>query len=421
MKSEFDNNLEIYAEVIVKVGLNIQPDQRLVIGPPLYGSLGTELEVAPLVRIIATKAYQAGAKLVDVIWRDDLINLIRLQHAPRDSFEEFSTWRANAAIEAAQNGDALLLISSLNTGLFSDQDPALINKAFVTSMKHMKPFLDLRGQRSMNFAIVVAPTKRWADQVYPDLPDEDRLAEYWSEVFEFCRVTQPDPVGAWNEHITNLGARCDYLNNKNYEGLHLSGPGTDLEIGLPEGHIWTGGGKITQSGINFVANLPTEEVFTLPHKDKVDGIVTSSRPITHSGGLIEGLKLVFSDGKVVDMSAEIGEDIFAPWLDIDEGIKHLGEVALVPHSSPISQSRNFFYNPLFDENASSHLALGNAYRFSIKGGEKLSEEEFLLAGGNNSSDHIDFMIGSGELDVDGITADDSAEPVMRGGEWAFDI
>ena len=421
MQSEFERNLEKYAEVIVKVGLNIQPGQRLVIGPPLYGILGTELETAPLVRKITMKAYQAGAKLVDVIWRDDLINLIRLQYAPPDSFEEFSNWRADAAIEAAKNGDALLLIPSRNESLFSDQDPDLINKAFVTSMKYMKPFLDLRGQKSMNFTIAVAPTKRWANQVYPDLPEEDRLAEYWDAVFEFCRVKHPDPVSSWKEHNADLQARRDYLNSKQYNGLHMTASGTDLRLGLPDGHIWKAGSMTTQSGIDFIANIPTEEVFTLPHKDKVEGVVTSTKPISSDQGFIEGLRIVFSNGKVVDMSAEKGEDVFASWLDIDEGIKHLGEVALVPHSSPISQSGRIFHNLLFDENASCHLALGNAYRFSIKGGEMMSDEEFMLAGGNNSSDHIDFMIGSDEMDVDGFKDDGSTEPIMRGGEWAFDI
>ena len=421
MKSEFEQNLEKYAEVIVKVGLNIQPGQRLLIGPPLYGFLGVELEVAPLVRLIAAKAYQAGAKLVDVIWRDDLLNLIRLQEAPGDSFGEFATWQAQAAIETARKGDAVLLLVSRNTSMFIDQDPASMNEVFMTSMKHMKPFLDLRGQKKMNFVIASAPNKTWADLVYPDLPEEERLLNYWEELFEFCRINQPDPIGAWNEHIKNLKTRKDYFNEKQYKGLHFYGPGTDLRVVLPAGHVWSSGGKTTQSGIEFVANLPTEEIFTLPHKDKVDGVVTSSKPISSSRGFIEGLRVEFSNGKVVNMSAETGEEIFSPWLDIDEGINHLGEVALVPHSSPISQSGRIFHNLLFDENASCHLALGNGYRFCLKGGEKMSEEEFMLAGGNNSSDHIDFMIGSEEMDVDGILDDGSTEPIMRGGEWAFDI
>ena len=372
MPSEFEQNLEKYAEVIVKVGLNLQPGQRLLIGPPLYGYLGVELEAAPLIRLITKKAYQAGARLVDVIWRDDHLNLIRLQEAPRDSFEEFAAWQARAAIDFAKRGEAVLLLFSRNTSLFVDQDPVLMNTVFVNSMKHMKPFMDLRGQGSMNFVIAAAPNKRWADQVYTDLSEEDRLPNYWNDLFEFCRVTQPDPVRAWNEHLINLSGRRDYLNDMQFAELHLTGPGTDLRMGLPEGHLWKGGGGTTQSGIDFVANIPTEEIFTLPHKDKVEGVVTSTIPITSFSGLIEDLRLVFSKGKVVDMSAEKGEEIFAAWLDTDEGIKHLGEVALVPHSSPISQTRRLYHNLLFDENTSCHLALGNAYRFSIQGGEKRS-------------------------------------------------
>lgn len=422
MQSEFERNLEKYAEVIVKVGLNIQPGQRLVIGPPLYGSPGTELETAPLVRLIAMKAYQAGAKIVDVMWSDDHLDLIRFQHAPRDSFEEFPTWKVREAIEAAKAGDALLMIVSPNYGLFDGQDPALLDQSFNVLTKHMKPFLDLRGKLAMNFSIVAGPVKRWADKVFPDLPEEKRTFQLWDAVFEVCRVKHPDPVSSWKEHNAELQTWRDYLNSRQYNGLHMTASGTDLRLGLPDGHLWIAGSMTTQSGINFIANIPTEEVFTLPHKDKVDGFVKLTWPLDIEMGSIDGLTLTFSSGKVVKATAEQGDvDILHNWLEIDETFNQLGEVALVPHSSPISQSGQQFHNLLFDENASSHLALGNAYRFCIEGGEKMSDDEFIKAGGNISQDHFDFMIGSENMDVDGITDDGSNEPIMHGGEWAFDI
>jgi len=417
MKSEFEQNLEKYAEVIVKVGLNVQPGQRLVIGPPLYGFLGTELEAATLVRLIAAKAYQAGARLVDVMWNDEQLEIIRLQNAPRDSFEEYPTWRAEAAIEAAKAGDALLLLISPNDNLFADQDQDLLDKTYGIGRRCMKPFMDLRGKRAMNFSMAAAPIGDWADKVFPDLPPDDRLAQFWDTVFDFCRVKQDDPVSSWKDHIAGLQCRLDYMNSKQYTDLHFTGAGTDLRIGLPAGHIWKSGSKTTQSGIDFTANIPTEEIFTLPHKDQVDGVVTQTLP----GPKVEGQVLTFSKGKVVKFAANKGEDVIHKTLVIDDGANQLGEVALVPNSTSISQSGRIFYIPLYDENASCHLALGNAYRFSIKGGEKMSDEEFRAAGGNNSQIHVDFMIGSEEMDVDGITDDGSTEPIMRGGEWAFDV
>jgi len=416
MKAEFEQNLEKYAELIVKVGLNIQPGQKLVIGPP-YLFLGTELETAPLVRLIAKEAYQAGARLVDVMWNDEPLEIIRLKNAPRDSFDEYPTWRAEAAIEAAKAGDALLLLISPNDDLFADQDQELLGKTYGIGRRCMKPFMDLRGIRAMNFSMAAAPIKGWADKIFPDLPPENRLNQFWELVFEFCRVDQPDPLAAWKDHNTELGARKVFLNSRQYTGLHMTASGTDLSVGLPDGHIWIAGSDFTQSGIEYYANFPTEEIFTLPHKDKVDGVVAQTKP----GPSVEGLVLTFSKGKVVNATAKNGEDIVHRVLEVDDGARQLGEVALVPQSTPISQSGRLFYNLLFDENASCHLAMGNAYRFCIEGGEEMSVEEFMDAGGNNSQVHIDFMIGSEEMDIDGIKDDGSTEPVMRGGEWAFEI
>jgi len=422
MSSEFERNLDKYAEVIVKVGLNLQPAQRLlIIGMPHLGIYGTPLELAPLVRLIVTKAYQVGARLVDVMWNDDQLRLIRFQHAPRDSFEEFPTWRADAAFEVAKVGDAVLLIYAEAPDLLVKQDSTLITTVHQTNFKHTKPFSDLRVKNAMTWVVITAPVDGWPEKVFPDLPPEDRKAQFWDTIFELCRVKQPDPVSVWKNHVNELVTRRDYLNHKRYAALRLTAPGTDLMAGLPKGHVWRAARMTSQNGIDFTANIPTEEVFTIPHKDKTEGIVTSTKPLSFGGSLIEDFSLAFSEGRVVKATAKKGEESLCKLLETDEGASRLGEVALVPHSSPISQSGLLFYNTLIDENAASHIALGRALMFNIEGGEAMSDEEFAAVGGNHSLIHIDFMIGSGEMDVDGLTEGGMAEPIMRSGEWAFEV
>jgi aminopeptidase len=419
MSSEFERNLDKYAEVIVRVGLNLQPGQRLLIGTPGFGIYGTPIELLPLVRLIVTKAYKAGARLVDVMWNDDQLRLIRFQHAPRDSFEEFPEWRANAAFEAAKAGDAVLSLLAENPDLLLEQDPELVATVFQTKVKHFKPFGDLRSKNAMNWTVVTAPVDGWPEKVFLDLPPDSRKAKFWDTIFEICRVKQDDPVAAWRDHVDQLVARSNYLNHKRYTALKLTAPGTDLTVGLPGGHIWRSGCMTSQTGIDFTANIPTEEIFTIPHKDKTAGVVTATKPLSYGGSLVEDFSLTFSEGRVVKATAKKGEESLHKLLETDEGASRLGEVALVPHSSPISQLGLLFYNILIDENASNHIALGRAYEFGLEGGEAMSGDEFAAAGGNHSLIHIDCMIGSGEMDVDGLTPDGTAEPIMRGGEWAF--
>ena len=417
MSTEFEQNLEKYVDVILKVGLNLQKGQRLLIlstrGTPL-------LELAPFVELITKKAYQMGAKLVEVIWNDPQLRLIRLQHAPRDSFEEFLTWRINAVLEFTEKGDATLLLSANIPDFFVDQDPELITIMRRTFFKHLKPVLDLRSKNATNWTIVAAPVDGWADKIFLDLPPDKRKTKMWDTIFDICRVKQKDPVSAWNDHINQLHARTNYLNHKQYNTLKLEAPGTDLTIGLPKGHIWQSGRQTSQNGIDFTGNIPTEEIFTLPHKDKTEGVVTATKPLPVEV-VIEDFSLTFSKGRVIKATAKKGEKMLNKLLEIDEGMSCLGEIALVPHSSPISQSGILFYNVLIDENASCHIALGRGYRFCMENGEKMSDEEFMATGGNVSLSHIDFMIGSGEMEIDGILEDGTAEPIMRKGEWAFDV
>ncbi len=421
MTSEFEQKLEKYAEVILKVGLNIQPGQRLLIGGPSLGADGVPLESAPLVRLITKKAYQMGARLVDVVWGDEQLRLLRFQNSTKESIEEYPKWRIDARYDISKAGDANLHFSSPNPDLLSDVDPELISWFQTSYYKQMKLVFDLLAANAFNWLIVAVPNNDWADKIFPDIPQNTRKDKLWEIIFKMCYIDQEDPIAAWKNQIENLAKRSKYLNQKAYTALRLTAPGTNLTIGLPTGHIWQGGNTKTQSGISFTANIPTEEIYTLPHKDKVEGFVSTSKPVHYGGITIENCRLTFSKGRIVEAKAEKGEEFLLKTIKTDEGARHLGEIALVPHSSPISQSGMLFYNMLIDENASNHIALGKAYKDSLKDGETLSDEDFMIAGGNYSLIHLDFMIGSGEMNVDGILDDGTAEPVMRNGEWTFEV
>ena len=404
--------LEKYAELTVHVGLNLHPGQRLLVRAPV--------ETAPFVRLVVASAYKAGARYVDVQWSDDLVSKARYQYAPRDSFEEYPVYLADGRQEYARSGDASLAIYAEDPDLLKDADQELVAIAVKTNQNHNKPFMDMLVRNQFNWSLVSIPIPSWAAKVFPDLPAEERLASLWKVIFKVCRVDLEDPVEAWRQHLSELSARCEALNRQRFTNLHYTGPGTDLTIGLPDGHRWLSGSSTSAGGITYVANMPTEEVFTLPHKDRLDGFVSSTLPLSYAGTLIEDFQLTFEEGRVVNFQAARGETALAKLLETDEGARRLGEVALVPHSSPVAQSGVLFYNTLFDENASSHLALGKAYQDSLDGGKSMSDDDFAAAGGNESLTHVDFMVGSDQLDIDGILADGARLPVMRGGEWAFE-
>jgi aminopeptidase len=421
MTLDFEHALEKYAELTVKVGLNLQPGQRLLIKGNALVTNGVSIHAAPLVRLIAVNAYRLGARLVDVIWGDDQVQLARFQHAPRDSFQEYPTWQTDGALECAKRGDARLVILADNPGLFEGQDPELVAIYHKTALKHAKPAVELTARNALNWTVIAASVPGWASKVFPNLPSEAAEAKLWDTIFEICRVKHPDPISSWEEHVNHLTARCSYLNHRQYTALKLTGPGTDLTIGLPEGHLWKGVRETTEAGIAFTGNLPTEEVFTMPHKDRTQGVVTASLPLSRAGVLIENFSLTFAEGRVVNATAEKGQSSLRKLIETDEGASRLGEVALVPHSSPVAQCGVLFHNDLIDENAASHIALGAAYKFNVQGGETMSDAGFAEAGGNLSLVHADFMIGSGEMDVDGLSQNGDAEPVMRSGEWAFEL
>ena len=412
-------DLQKYAELIVRVGLNLRAGQRLLINN--LTTRGVPLHSAPLVREIAKAAYKAGARYVDVLWGDEELLKTRVQMAPRDSLDEFSDWQVKAAMDLFEQDGAHLTIRSNNPNLMDGEDLEIVGRVQKVYLEQYAKFLDLIGQNKINWLVVTASGPAWAARVFPDLEPAEAEKKLWEAIFAITRLDQADPISAWDRHVKNLHARSEYLNAKQYTALHYQAPGTDLTVGLPQGHIWESAGSTTQSGIFYIANMPTEEIYTLPHKDQINGHVSASMPLSYSGALMEGFALTFENGHVVKATARKNEAILKRLIEADEGSSSLGEVALVPHSSPIAQSGLLFYDALIDENAASHLALGRAYKSTLKGAENLSDEEFKARGGNVSMVHVDFMVGSNKMDIDGTTQDGVVEPVMRQGEWAFDI
>lgn len=409
--NNFEKNLEKYAELAVKVGVNIQKDQTLVINAPTNNM--------EFVRLVARKAYEAGAKNVHVEWNDEELSLLKYTLAPDKAFTEFPLWKAKGFEELAENGAAFMSIVASNPDLLKDVDPSRIANANKTKGKAMEKYRNYIQADKVSWCVIAAPTKEWADKVFPNSSAQERVSNLWDSIFMATRADLDDPVAAWRDHNETLLNKVNYLNNKKYTKLHYKAPGTDLTIELPEKHLWVGGGGPNEQGITFVANMPTEEVFTLPKKDGVNGVVSSTKPLNYSGNVIDNFSLTFKDGKIIDFTAEAGYETLKGLIETDEGSQFLGEVALVPHDSPISNSDLIFYNTLFDENASSHLAIGSAYSFNLEGGKVMSKEELHANGANTSITHVDFMIGSADMNIDGETADGKLEPLFRDGNWAF--
>lgn len=410
---EFSKSLQRYAEVILKVGVNLQQGQRL--------EISSDVREVELIREIAIRAYQMGASLVDVLWFDERLERIRFDHASPETLSIIPDWGVKRYQEYGERGDASLAIFSKDPDLLSGVHTDLIavyRKAFL--QKH-EPVFKYIENSLINWNVISTSTPFWAKRVFPELSGEEAQEKLWEAIFKACRIDREDPVQAWQEHKHDLHKRCDYMNQRKYTALHYRAPGTDLRVEFPQNYVWMGGSTKTPAGIEFIPNMPTEEIFTLPHKDRVNGVVSSSRPLNEMSVLIDDFTLTFENGRVTKATAKTGEDHLLKLLETDEHARQLGEVALVPHSSPISQQNRLFYNTLFDENASSHLALGAAYRFTMEGAVNMTKEEFMSKGGNDSLLHTDFMIGSGEMDIDGICEDGTRESVMLSGEWAFEV
>ncbi|TYS74239.1 aminopeptidase [Sutcliffiella horikoshii] len=400
-----------YAELALKVGINLQEKQPLVINAPLAA--------APFVREVAKIAYKLGAKYVHTEWNDEQLTKITYETASTESLSHVREWKVKGMEEMAEEGAAFMSIVASNPDLLKDVDPervSISNKAHAKAMQNYRKYIQTA---KVSWAIVSVPSQEWAAKLYPDRSPEDQVASLWDNIFQVTRVNENDPVEAWNKHIKTLQEKLQILNSKKYKKLHYKAPGTDLTIELPNEQVWLGGGMNNDQGTYFVPNLPTEEVFTAPVKTGVNGVVSSTKPLNLNGNLVDNFSLTFKEGKVVEFSAEQGYEVLKKLLETDEGALHLGEVALVPHSSPVSKQEVIFYNTLFDENASCHLALGSAYPINIEDGAKMSKEELESKGVNTSMIHVDFMIGSEEMSIEGETEAGVKETIMSDGEWVI--
>ncbi|MBN9435711.1 aminopeptidase [Bosea sp. (in: a-proteobacteria)] len=402
--------LDRLAQVAVKVGLNLQEGQDLFLTAPLAA--------LPLVRRIAEHAYKAGAGLVTPIFSDEELTLARYRYGKDGSFDRAAGWLHEGAAKAFAANTARLAIVGDNPMLLSGEDPSKVARANKANSLAYQPALEKIANFDINWNIIAYPGAAWARQVFKDDAEEIAVARLAEAIFAASRVDRDDPVSAWAAHNAALAQRTTWLNGQRFAALHFTGPGTDLTIGLADGHEWQGGASTAKNGVTCNANIPTEEVFTTPHARRVEGYVSSTKPLSYQGTLIDEIQVRFEEGRIVEAKASRGEEVLNRVLDTDEGARRLGEVALVPHSSPISQSGILFYNTLFDENASCHIALGQCYSKCFVDGSTLTPDEIAAQGGNKSLIHIDWMIGSGEVDIDGIRADGSRVAVFRKGEWA---
>jgi aminopeptidase len=402
--------LDKYAELIIRSGLNVRAGQQVLITAPL--------EAVDLVRRVTHHAYVAGASLVTTLYNDEQTALMRYTAGQDASFDAAPGWLFNGMAEAFKDGStARLAIIGEDPALLSKQDPEKISRANRARSRAYKPVIEQITGFATNWCVVSAATPSHAKSVFPNLSPEKALAALWAAIFKCTRADLADPVAAWEEHSKALHARTAMLNTKRYAALKYKGPGTDFVLGLVDNHVWAGGASVARNGILCNPNIPSEEVFTMPHRERVDGVVRSTKPLSYQGSLIDGISVRFEKGRIVDGTAEKGRDVFQKMISTDEGAARLGEVALVPHSSPISASGIVFNETLYDENAASHIAVGQAYSQNMENTSTLSAEEKLAAGMNTSLIHVDWMIGSGELDVEGVTRDGKTEPLMRKGEW----
>ena len=402
--------LDLLAEVAVRVGLGLKPGQQLL--------MTASLDALPLARRITEQAYRAGASLVTTLYTDDEATLLRYRYAPDESFDHAAKWLYDGMAAAFKSGSARLAIAGGNPTLLSNEDPNKVGRANRAVSQKYRPALELITRHAINWTIVSSATPAWAAAMFPgDAPDV-ALGKLWDAIFATTRIDAEDPIAAWKTHDASLQKRAAFLNEKRYSALHYRGPGTDFRLGMADDHLWLGGGTTAGNGIYCIPNMPTEEVFSAPHKDRAEGTVTSTKPLSHQGTMIEGIQVRFEGGRIVEAKATRGQEVLQKLIDTDEGARRLGEVALVPHSSPIARSGMTFLNTLFDENAASHVALGQAYSSCLRNGDHLTPEELAARGANDSLIHVDWMIGSDKLDIDGITATGTAEPLMRGGEWA---
>lgn len=407
-----EKKIENYVELILEKGINLQKNQILVMNSPV--------EVYDFTRKIVKKAYELGASEVVVHWNDEISVKYRYMHGADEIFDIFPEWQRESLEYYRKKGAAFLSVYANDPDNLKDVDKERVARAQKARSIALKEYYENVMRNSNQWCVVSAPTKAWAEKVFPEFSGDKAKDALWEAILKIVRADNNEAISEWNIHLENLKNRTEYLNKKAFDKLkYRNSLGTDLEIGLPENHIWVGGGEESQKGVYFVANIPTEEIFTLPHRERVNGVVVSSKPLIYGGSTIDKFRLKFENGKVVEYSAEIGEDVLEKLLNTDENARYLGEVALVEDRSPISQSKRVFYNTLYDENASCHLALGRAYPSCLKNSAGKNEDELKQLGVNDSLIHEDFMIGTSDMEIIGVDKDGNETLIMKNGNFVF--
>ncbi|WP_313893689.1 aminopeptidase [Psychrobacillus sp.] len=408
---DFQQKLEEYAELVVKVGLNIQKDQPLLIN--------TTTDTIEFTRLIVKKAYEAGAKRVDVNYTDEVNARLFYDLAPDDAFHEFPKWAAMQRDELIENKGALLWIDADNPDLLEGVSIDRISNFQKASGKALANYRKAVMNDEITWSIVAMPSEKWAAKVFSHLEKDYQMPALWDLIFQVVRIGDGTAVQQWKEHINHLESRATLLNAKCFKKLHYKADGTDIQVELPKGHIWLSGASKNGQSVPFIANMPTEEVYTAPLKTGVNGYVRNTKPLVYQGNIIDDFTLTFLNGAITKVQAGIGEELLKEFIQTDAGAKYLGEIALVPHESPISASNVLFFNTLFDENASNHFAIGEAYPTCVEDARGLSHEELENLGLNTSIVHEDFMIGSADMDILGELEDGTMEPIFLKGTWAF--
>lgn len=407
----FDENLKKYAELLVATGVNVTEGHTIV--------LSIDVDQAPLARFISEAAYERGAKKVIVNWADDGLTRLNYTHQDLETLKDVPEYKLAEMNYIIEEGASRISVRSSDPDAFAGLDSKKIAETQKARGAAMRPMMEATQSNKLSWLVAAAAGDEWAAKVFPELDTtEEQVDALWDAIFKSVHLYEEDPIAYWSEKVDTLQTKADELNQEAFDALHFRGPGTDLVVGLPKGHRFEGAGSTNARGEVFVANMPTEEVFSAPDANRVDGVVVSTKPLSYAGSIIEGMEFHFEDGKVTQVTADKGEEVIQKLLEQDEGAARLGEVALVPDESPISQSGLTFFNTLFDENASNHLALGSAYAFSLQGGTEMTREELNAAGLNESDTHVDFMIGSDEMDIDGLKEDGTSVPVFRNGTWA---
>ena len=409
-----DEKLREYARLLVQVGLNVQKGQTLVISSPV--------ECAFFARLCAAEAYDAGCREVVMNWSDDALGRMKYLHAEDSVFDTVPLWRRHFYNDYALEGAAYLAISASDPENLKGVDPGRLVRSQQASGKALKDFDRLQMCSGFPWCIASIPIPAWARKVFPALPEDEAMENLWEAIFRAVRISGDGrAVEKWQAHLDTLARRVERLNALDLKSLHYTNSlGTDLTVELPEGCVWEAGNDETLSGVPFIANIPTEEIFTAPLKTGVNGVVCASLPLAHDGHIIDKFRFVVQEGRIVEAHAEEGEEALKAAVSVDEGAAYFGEVALVPYDSPISNQKILFYNTLFDENAACHIAFGEAYP-CIRGGRQMTKEQLKERGLNDSITHVDFMVGTPDLNILGITHDGKEIPVFVDGNFAPEI